>query len=222
MIFARHYWWKVLAAVLVLYTIIAGFLAPVPARFILHESIRNAYFHVPMWFTMFILFIVSVVYAGKYLSSSDLKHDTLSIEAANTGIVFGILGLLTGMQWAKVTWGAWWVNDAKLNGVAICLLIYFAYFVLRSSIYDIDKRAKVSAIYNIFAFSTLIPLMYILPKLTDTLHPGAGGNPAFNMYDMDGKMRWVFYPACVGWILLGIWLFTLRSRIKKVCIRSTT
>ncbi len=212
--FAKKSWWKILTVILLIYTIVGGLLIHVPARFILNESIRNLFFHVPMWFTMIILLGISMAYAIKYLSSNSIRNDFLSVEAAQTGFLFGILGVLTGMLWAKFTWGAWWVNDPKLNGVAIALLIYSAYFILRSSLDDIDLRAKIASVYNIFAFATLIPLIYVLPRLTDSLHPGSGGNPAFNMYDLDGKMRLIFYPACVGWILLGIWIFTITGRMR--------
>ncbi len=120
------------------------------------------------------------------------------------------------MAWARFTWGAWWVNDPKLNGAAIGMLIYCAYLILRSSLEDEQQRARISAIYNIFAFSTLIPLLFILPRLTDSLHPGNGGNPGFSNYDLDNNMRIVFYPAVIGWILLGVWLTQLGVRIGKI------
>ena len=127
---------------------------------------------------------------------------------------FGILGILSGMIWAKFTWGAYWTNDPKLNGSALSLLIYFSYFVLRGSIRDQIKKAKISSVYNIFAFAMLIPLLFILPRMTDSLHPGNGGNPGFNVYDMNSQLRIVFYPAVIGFILLGIWITKLRLRLK--------
>ncbi len=212
--FARQWWWKVLSILCVAYAITGGFLIEVPQRFILNESIRNLYFHVPMWFTMIVLLATSAVNAIQFLASNNIKYDIISIEAANTGTLFGIMGISTGMLWGKFTWGAWWVNDPKLNGVAIALLIYMAYFVLRSALDDQDKKAKISSVYNIFSFAILIPLIYVLPRLTDSLHPGSGGNPAFNQYDLDNTMRLVFYPACIGWILLGVWIFSLKTRIS--------
>lgn len=209
-------WWKILCVLLLLYTIVAGFLMPVPSLAILHESIRNLYFHVPMWFAMIIIFGVSVVYSIKFLSNQNQGCDIVATESANVGIVFGLLGIVTGMIWAKFTWGDWWSNDPKQNGAAVALLIYFAYFVLRNSMDDIDRRAKVAAVYNIFAFSTLIPLLFILPRMTDSLHPGSGGNPGFDVYDLDANMRWVFYPSIIGWTLLGIWIISIRFRLRNL------
>ncbi len=207
-------WWKIAAIVLVLYAIIAGLLMPVPKLPILHESIRNLYFHVTMWFAMIIILLVSLVYGIKYLSGGKQYHDIVSSEAAKVGILLGLMGTTTGSLWANNTWGAWWVNDAKLNGAAISLLFYFAYLILRSALPDEDKRARVSAIYNIFAFTMMLVFIGVLPRMTDSLHPGNGGNPGFGGYDLDGTMKLIFYPAIIGWSLLAVWILNLRVGYK--------
>lgn len=215
----KNNWWKGLAVILLLYTAAAGFLMPVPRLAILNETIRNLYFHVPMWFGMTFILIASVYYSVRYLRTPTPQLDILSHEAAKTGILMGIVGLATGSIWAKYTWGTWWTNDPKLNGAAIAMLIYGAYLVLRSSFTDEQQRARISAIYNIFAFATAMPLFYILPRLTDSLHPGAGGNPAFAKYDLDDNMRLVFYPAVIGWTLLAFWLAQVASRIATLKLK---
>ncbi|MXV51550.1 ABC transporter permease [Pedobacter sp. HMF7647] len=207
-------WWKVLAVLLVTYTFIAGLLLPVPALPIIHETIRNLYFHVPMWFSMCVLFGISVWYSVKYLLKGDENYDLIAVESVNTGLLFYVLGLVTGMIWAKYTWGEAWSNDPKQNSAAIAFLVYCAYLVLRNSIEEEQKRARLSAIYNIFAFPIMLVLIFILPRMTDSLHPGNGGNPAFGRYDLDSYMRLVFYPADLGWIFLGIWIATLRFRMR--------
>lgn len=212
----RKHWWKIVCSILLLYTIIGGFLMPVPALSILHETIRNLYFHVPMWFSMFVVFIISFVYSIKYLSGSNHNHDIVASESAAVGLLFGTLGLITGSIWAKFTWGSYWSNDPKELCAAIAWLIYLAYFVLRNSFTDIDKRARVSAVYNVFAFIIIIPVIFVIPRMTDSLHPGNGGNPGFNTYDIDSDLRMVFYPAVAGWSLLGVWLLDLRVRMKKI------
>lgn len=212
----KKYWWKILASGLVFYSIIGGLLFDVPDLPILHESIRSIYFHVPMWFSMTILYLISVICSIKYLAAGDEKHDFWAVETVNTGIVFGFLGCLTGSTWANFTWGDPWPNDPKINGAAIVTLMYLAYAVLRNAIDEEQKRARISAVYNIFAFPVMIALIFILPRLTDSLHPGNGGNPGFGSYDLDGRMRLVFWPACIGWILLGIWIASLRYRIRII------
>lgn len=199
---------------------------PVPRRPVVEESIRNLYFHVCMWFSMMILFTVSVVQAVMYLRTNKLKHDILSRQYAVVGILFGVLGYSTGIIWASFTWadpnnpatasfGAI-ARDPKLIGAAIALLIYFAYLVLRDSIQDLDKKARIGAVYNIFAFAFLFPSIWIIPRLVESLHPGGGGggNPALNYNDVDPRMRLVFYPAVIGWTLLGVWIVSLKVRLQ--------
>ena len=217
--FVSKYWWKILTILLLLYTVIGGFLTEVPRLAILHESIRNLYFHVPMWFGMIILLSISMVYSVRYLRNPSTRNDDIAFEAANAGVLFGLLGLATGMVWAQFTWGAFWSGDPKQNTSAIALLIYFAYLVLRGSLDEQQQRAKISAVYNIFAFAALIPLLFILPRLSDSLHPGSGGNPGFDIYDLDRNMRMVFYPAIIGWTLLGLWLINLKVRIRNISNR---
>jgi heme exporter protein C len=207
---------KIAAIVLVIYTLIAGLLMPVPTLAILNETIRNLYYHVTSWFAMITMFIMAFAYSIAYLNTQKEKYDTLAKIFVQVGMVFGIIGLVTGMLWARFTWGSYWVSDPKLNGAAIALLAYLAYAVLRNSFQDQLQRAKVSAVYNIFAFVMMILFVFILPRMTDSLHPGNGGNPAFSGYDLDSTMRMVFYPAVIGWILLGFWISELRFRIEKL------
>jgi heme exporter protein C len=210
----RKSWWKILCVLLLTFAFTGGLLLPVPEMYILNETIRNLFFHVPMWFGMIILFTVSLVYSIRYLRSGNLKDDIYALQFINTGLLFGSLGLVTGMEWAQFTWGTAWSNDPKQLSAAICMLIYFATLALRGSVADFDKRAKLGAVFNIFAFALMIPLLFILPRLTDSLHPGNGGNPGFNTKDMAPELRPTFYIAVVGWTLLGVWITTLRIRLS--------
>ena len=211
----RQNWWKILCVILLLYTFIAGFLGGVPAKPILNETIRNLYFHVAMWFAMMILFIVSVIYSIKYLRTNNHIFDIYALEYAKAGIVFGTLGVLTGSIWARYTWGAFWSNDPKQLGAVIALLIYLAYLVLRNSMTDMDKRARIGAVYNVFAFAMLFPTIWIIPRMVESLHPGGMGNPALDTHDIDARMRIVFWPGAVpGWTLLAVWITTLRIRLQ--------
>jgi heme exporter protein C len=215
----RQSWWKILSVVLLLFTFTAGFYIKVPLIGNLYGTIRNLFFHVPMWFGMMVVLITSVIYAVKYLHTPSVKSDIYSAAYAKTGVVFGILGLITGAIWAKNTWGEYWSNDPKQIGAAIALLIYAAYFVLRNSIPDMDKRAKIAAVYNIFACAILFPTIWIVPRMVESLHPGGQGvegNPGMNGKDLDPVMRMVFWPAVIGWTLLGVWITTLRIRFEQL------
>jgi len=209
-------WLKIVAVVLLVYVHLAGLLMEAPRLNILNETVRALYFHVPMWFGMVLLYVLSVYHAIRYLRNPFHGHDVKSVEFANVGTAFGILGMITGMLWANYTWGSPWHGDPKQKGAAIALLVYFAYFVLRGSLDNMEQRARLSSIYNVFAFATMIPLIFIIPRLEDSMHPGNGGNPGFNAYDLDSRMRMIFYPAVIAWFLIGYWIVSLRIRYRAI------
>jgi len=209
-------WWKWVCMAFLVYTVIGGLLFPVPALAILNETIRVLHFHVPMWFGMILIFTGSIINAIKYLNTNNPVYDTYSSRLAYVGVFMGILGIATGMIWANYTWGEPWSNDPKQNASAISLLVYLAYFILRGSLNDEQQKSRLSAVYNIFAYFLMIPLLFILPRLSDSLHPGNGGNPGFNAYDLDSNLRKVFYVAVVGWTLLGFWVSTIMIRQELI------
>ncbi len=196
-----------------------------PFRNLLYETIRNTFFHVPMWFVMFTLFGMGVYYSIQYLyktkktSQSEAQEIDLKASAyTQVGVLFGFLGLFSGGFWAKYIWGEAFPMDIKIIMTYTCLAIYLAYFLLRSAFDNFEQRARISAAYSIFAFAAIIPLIYIVPKLApDSLHPGNGNsNPAFGSQDLDNTLRLIFYPASIGWILLGLWIASLVVRYEKL------
>jgi heme exporter protein C len=220
-------WWKILSVVLLVYTFVAGLLIEVPRQPQLQETIRNLFFHVCMWFSMMILFTVSVIQSIKYLRTSNIAHDIAARHYAVVGFVFGLLGYATGAIWMSYTWvdqNKTLVNsfssiarEPKLIGAAIALLVYAAYLVLRDSIPDMDKKARISSVYNVFAYAMLFPSIWIIPRILPSLHPGGSeGNPALNFKDASMNMRLVFYPAILGWTLLGVWITTLKIRLTII------
>ncbi|ADB39830.1 cytochrome c assembly protein [Spirosoma linguale DSM 74] len=210
------HWWKALTILILAYVFLAGLMSPVPKLPILHEAIRNTFFHPPLWIAMMTLLLASAIFSIRYLRKGKLDDDLISVELANTALLFGVLGCITGSVWAYFAWGDLWPNDPKTNGVAVGMLLYLAYFVLRGSVDDEIRRARLSAVYNIFAFAVFIPLILILPRLTDSLHPGNGGNPGFNQYDADNSIKRIIRPAFVGFTLLGFWITQLRVRLRRL------
>jgi len=204
--------WKYIVAVWMTAVLTAGFLIQIPEIPVLEESARNLFLHVPMWFTMFVCFIMAFIYSIMYLNSEDMRHDTKAESFTRVGVVFGICGLLTGSLWARFTWGTWWTfAEPKMNLAALCMLIYVAYLVLRSAFDNPVKRGKAAAVYNVFAATTVPFLLYIIPRQLNSLHPGAEGNPAFSEITAP-ELRLIFYPAIVGFIGLAIWLYDLMYR----------
>lgn len=206
---------------LLVYVFTQGLLGPVPDLVVLEETIRNLYFHVPLWFAMILMLLGSLVCSIIYLTSGTERLDDIASSLAAVSVVFGLLGFCTGMLWGNYTWGslgAFLFADPKTLGAMIGLLIYLAYFILRGSVDDEEKAARLSAVYSVFAYSLLIFFIFVFPRLSgvDSLHPGSGGNPGFSAYDLDDRMRAVFYPAVFAYTGLGVWIASLRWRLKKL------
>lgn len=222
-------WWKILTVITLLYVLVVGLVIEVPRLDVLNETIRNLFFHVPMWFSMIFIFLGGLIHGIQYLNKSNkndgnetyaksaIYHDHRSSAMISTGIIFGLCGLFTGMFWANHTWGTYWPDDdPKLHGSAISLLIYLAYLLLRNSIKDEENRAKISAIYSVFAFVMMLVFIGYYPRTQDSLHPGAEGNPGFNSYDLNNTLKMVFYPAVLGWALLAFWIASIKYKFNKI------
>ncbi len=208
--------WKYIVAGSMTIIIASGILITIPKIPILEETARNIFFHVPMWMAMYAMFLTSFWYSIKYLNKPDLQVDMKAESAAKVGVIFGICGLLTGSLWARFTWGTWWTfAEPKMNLAALSIMIYYAYFVLRSAFEDEEKKAKLSAVYNIFAVTTIPFLLYIVPRQLESLHPGADGNPAFSEITAP-ELRFVLYPAFIGFIALAFWIYDVVYRYKKL------
>jgi heme exporter protein C len=216
----KKYWnytWKIFTILLLVYVIMGGLLFDVPALPVIHQTIRNIYFHVGMWFSMIFILFLGFLFSLMYLRSFDLKYDRMAFATVKTGLVFGILGIITGMIWAQNTWGTWWLNDPKLNGAAVGILVYLAYLILRASLDDPEKRARLAAVYKIFAFVIMFVFIMILPRISGpSIHPGVDGNPALATGDLDPVMRKVFFPAILGWILFSYWIYTIVERTDRL------
>lgn len=212
----RLAWWKWVTTIFLIYAVIAGFLVDIPRLQTgnLDHTARNLYFHVPMWFGMVFVLTLSVVHSILYLRKNQEISNLKAVSFAEVGVLYGTLGLITGMVWGKFTWGDFLPRDVKIYGAAVAMLIYLAYFILRSAIENKEQAARISAVYNIFAYAVYIPLIFVMPRLYDSIHPGNGGNPGFNAYDLNGNMRMVFYPAVIGFLGLSLWIAILRTRMR--------
>lgn len=184
------------------------------------ESIRNLPLHVPMWFTMFVLMAIAFVASIKVLNLNKIgtRQDLIAKSATKVGLLFGFLGLITGSLWARGAWLSWWVwEDPQLNGALVTVFVYLGYVILRKSSDNESSTPRIAAVYTIFAFIILFILLMIMPRFTESLHPGKSGNPAFSKYDLTNSLRTVFYPSVIGWIIIGLWMYriTLRYEIIK-------
>ncbi|MCR9131666.1 MAG: cytochrome c biogenesis protein [bacterium] len=208
--------WKYIVAIWLTLVIGGGFLIYIPEIPILEQTARNIFFHVPMWMAMYAMFLTSCIYSIRYLNSPEPIFDIKAEASARVGMMFGLCGLLTGSLWARFTWGTWWTfAEPKMNLAALAMMIYVAYLVLRSAFDDEDKRAKIAAVYNIFAVTTIPFLLYVVPRQLTSLHPGADGNPAFSEITA-AELRLILYPAMLGFIALSFWVYDIMHRYQSV------
>lgn len=223
---ALRWTYRIGTVVLLTYALAYGLLASLPRLVNLGQTSRNLFYHVPMWFSMYLLMAVSLAASLMYLRKARLDYDRVAREAAAVGVFFGLMGLATGIIWSRVTWGAlmpdssfaaWWSWDPKQTFALAAVLVYAAYFLLRSSVDDETKRARLAAVYNLFAAASLVPLTLIIPRALGGLHPGgADGSPVFDAKDVSNEYRLIFYPAILGFMSLGLWMTELRYRAARL------
>lgn len=186
----------------------------------LEEKARILFFHVPLAWTSVVGFVVSVWYAVRYLRTKDLDHDIRSSSAAGLGLLFCALTTLTGAIWAKFSWGSFWNWDPRETSIFVLLLIYGAYFALRSAVQEDDKRATLSAVYAIIAGVTMPFLMFVMPRIVASLHP----DPIINTrgkVNMNATMLTVFLSSLAGFTGLYFWMYSLKVRLARLEFRRT-
>jgi len=136
----------------------------------MHAAQRIFYFHVPSWIAMFVSFFVAVIGSIAYLRSRSLKWDWLAVAGAEVGVVCCTIGLITGPLWGKPAWGIWWTWDARLTTTFILWLLYISYLLLRGMVEDAERRARICAVFGLFAFLD-VPLVYVSNCFWRTQHP---------------------------------------------------
>jgi heme exporter protein C len=186
----------------------------------LEERAKIIFFHVPMAWMAVIAFFVSMWFGIKYLRGKDLEDDLRSAVSAGLGLLFCILATTTGSLWAKFNWGSFWNWDPRESSIFVLLLVYGAYFALRSAI-DIDeKRASLSAVYGIIATVTVPFFIFIMPRIMPGLHPGSAGDvnsgPVVSKGGMDASMRVILYGMLAGFIVLYAWMMSLNLRVHRL------
>jgi len=188
----------------------------------LEERARIIFFHVPMSWVAIIAYLISMVFAIRYIRTRDIQLDDISASAASVGTLFTILATVTGSVWAKFNWGSFWNWDPRESSIFILLLIYASYFLLRSAIEDPERRARLSAVYSVIAFLTAPFLMFILPRLVPGLHPGsaddANAGPLLSPKSSDINLtkQIVFGLALFSFTMVYFWLMNIHIRTTRV------
>ena len=213
---AKWHPWLLALSMLSLTSGIIWALLFVPPDYQQGNSVRIMYIHVPAAILAQSGYMMMAGAAAVFLIWRMKLADMAVAAIAPLGAAMTFLALVTGAIWGKPTWGAWWVSDPQLNGALVTVLLYSGYLILRAAMGDDDRVGRLSAVYNVFAFVMLVILLMVLPRYTESLHPGKDGNPGFNSYDLDNSLRAVFYPAVIGWGALCYWMYTLRLRMNRL------
>jgi heme exporter protein C len=186
----------------------------------LEEKARNIFFHVPVAWASVFGFLLSLVFGVRYLRFRKLDDDLQSVAAAEVGLVFCVLATVTGSLWAKFNWGSFWNWDPRETSIAILLMIYGAYFALRSALDAEETRARLSAVYAVLAGMTAPFFVFILPRMFGGLHPGSKGDSAGSapvaQLHMPENMHIVFFCGILGFTALFLWIWNLRVRVLRI------
>ncbi len=212
-------WWKYFLGIWMVLIILGAFLYAPPAK-VLGDTARILFFHVPCAWIATLAFLISAIYSLKYLRNPDLKFDLRASSAAQIGFLFTVLATITGSIWAKKIWHSYWNWDPRETSVFILLLIYAAYFALRSAIEVQEQKARLSAVYSIIAFVTVPFFIFIIPRIYQSLHPDPLINPEGKI-KMDARMLQVFLGSLGGFTILFYWMYRLKVEIAQLRLIQT-
>lgn len=204
--------------IIITLVIFLAFYVNIPKIGILGEKARIIFLHVPTAWLSVLAFLLSMIYSIQYLRKKDFIYDIKAVSAAEIGFLFSILATVTGSIWAKFSWGSFWNWDPRETSIFILLIIYGAYFSLRSAIEVPEQKAKLSAVYSIIAFVTVPFFVFIMPRIIESLHPDPIIN-AEGKINMDGTMRIVFFSSLFGFTLLFFWILNIKIRLEKLYLK---
>lgn len=164
-------WFAAAASGLIVVGLYLGFFVA-PTDVTQGDAYRIIFVHVPAaWMSMF-LYVVMAIWAGLGLGLNARPSFMMAQAIAPTGAMFTFLALFTGSMWGKPTWGAWWVWDARLTSELILLFQYIGIILLRSSIDDLRRADRASAVLALVGVVN-VPIIYFSVRWWNTLHQGA-------------------------------------------------
>lgn len=193
----------------------------------LEERARIMFYHVPAAWMAFLAYLVSMIFGLRYLKTGAFKDDIVSSSSAAIGTVFCILATVTGAVWAKFNWGKFWNWDPRQTSIFVLLLIYGAYFALRSAIENPVKKARLSSVYSVIGCVAALFFIYVIPRMYDGLHPGskdsgdAGPVLSANPGTLDFSKQIILSLSYMAFAMLYFWATNLSSRIRILSLKAT-
>jgi heme exporter protein C len=206
--------YKILLVIWMAVIIVAAFFYAEPAAGFPGQTSRILFFHVPQAWVATLSFLLSMIASAVYLTKRNVKADNIALSAAELGFLFCILATVTGSVFAKATWGSFWNWDPRETSIVILLMIYGAYFALRSAVPDPERKRVFAGVYSILAFATVPFLVFVVPRITASLHPADTMNPA--KPGMDPKTLKVFLGSLLAYTALFFWMLRVRMRMLRV------
>lgn len=208
--------WQIMLGIWMAGVIGASFLMVRPIQG-LGELGRIFIYHVPAAWVAVLAYLMAMANSACYLRSRDLRLDRQALVNAELGTVFCLLATVTGAVWSKAAWGWYWNWDPRQTSIFVLLLIYGAYFVLRNAIPDIDRRARLAAVYAILAFLTVPFLVFVVPRAYASLHPDlVMVNVVQRRLEMDLPMLLVFLASLAGFTGLYFWLYKVQVSLENL------
>lgn len=198
--------------------IAAAFLWPEPAKGFIGESSRIVFFHVPCAWTASLAFLVAAGHSLSYLLRRNVRNDAVAHAAIRLGLLFAILTLVTGSVFARIMWGSFWNWDPRQSSYLLLVFLYSAYLFLRASLDDPERRARIAAVYALFAAVLMPFLVFVAPRVTASLHPQTVINPEGKIL-MDTPTKTVFFAALAGFSALFFWMLSLDVRAGRIARR---
>ncbi|HEX2239824.1 MAG TPA: cytochrome c biogenesis protein CcsA [Actinomycetota bacterium] len=175
---------------------------------------RIFYFHVPSAWVAYLAFAIVFVASIAYLRTRSVRWDLLAHSAAEVGVVFCTIVLITGPIWARPVWGTWWQWDARLTSAFVMWLTYVGYLLLRTLAPE-PQTPRLAAVVGIVGVVN-IPIVHFSVYWWRTLHP-SGPSPAnpSSSSGLGGPELAAFFAALVAFTLLSMWLLALRVRLGR-------
>ncbi len=172
---------------------------------------RIFYFHVASAWAALLAFFLVFVGSIAYLRSRALRWDVLAVSAAEIGVVFTSLALLSGSIWAKNAWGTWWSWEPRLTTTLLLWLIYVSYLLLRGMVEEHGQRAVFAAVFGIVGFVD-VPIVFMSIRWWRTLHPAVVGGEGF---DMEATMLPALFLSLAAFSVLFACLLALRMGLER-------
>lgn len=213
------YYLKYILFIWLFAVIIFAVIGDIPKVGDMGQRARILYFHVPAAWVATLAFVMALFYGIQYLRKQDILYDFKAASAAALGLLFAVLATVTGAVWAKFEWGAFWNWDPRQTSIFVLILVYGAYFALRSAIESEQQKAKLSSVYAILAGITVPFFIFIFPRIVDSLHPDPIVNTSGKI-KMDSSMLMVFLSSLAGFTVLFFWMLNIKIRIYKLKLKN--